>query len=40
MIRVNLIGTFNVIRLAAAQMSAQDPDGEERGVIVFQSLNT
>jgi NAD(P)-dependent dehydrogenase (short-subunit alcohol dehydrogenase family) len=33
-IRVNLIGTFNVIRLAAAQMSAQDPDGEERGVIV------
>ena len=33
-IRVNLIGTFNVIRLAAAQMVAQDPDGEERGVIV------
>jgi NAD(P)-dependent dehydrogenase (short-subunit alcohol dehydrogenase family) len=33
-VRVNLIGTFNVIRLAAAQMSAQDPDGEERGVIV------
>jgi NAD(P)-dependent dehydrogenase (short-subunit alcohol dehydrogenase family) len=33
-IRVNLIGTFNVIRLAAAQMVSQDPDGEERGVIV------
>ncbi|MEX0874031.1 MAG: 3-hydroxyacyl-CoA dehydrogenase [Actinomycetota bacterium] len=33
-IRVNLIGTFNVIRLAATQMSAQDPVGEERGVIV------
>jgi NAD(P)-dependent dehydrogenase (short-subunit alcohol dehydrogenase family) len=33
-VRVNLIGTFNVTRLAAAQMSAQEPDGEERGVIV------
>ena len=33
-IKVNLIGTFNVIRLAAAQMVKQDPDGEERGVIV------
>jgi NAD(P)-dependent dehydrogenase (short-subunit alcohol dehydrogenase family) len=33
-IRVNLIGTFNVIRLAATQMSSQDPVGEERGVIV------
>ena len=33
-IRVNLIGTFNVIRLAAFQMSQQEPDGEERGVIV------
>jgi NAD(P)-dependent dehydrogenase (short-subunit alcohol dehydrogenase family) len=33
-IRVNLIGTFNVIRLAAAQMVTQDPDGEERGVVV------
>ena len=33
-IRVNLIGTFNVIRLAAQQMSSQDPIGEERGVIV------
>ncbi len=33
-IKVNLIGTFNVIRLAAAQMVKQEPDGEERGVIV------
>jgi NAD(P)-dependent dehydrogenase (short-subunit alcohol dehydrogenase family) len=33
-VRVNLIGTFNVIRLAAAQMAKQDPDEEERGVIV------
>jgi NAD(P)-dependent dehydrogenase (short-subunit alcohol dehydrogenase family) len=31
---VNLIGTFNVIRLAAQQMSSQEPVGEERGVIV------
>lgn len=35
-VSVNLIGTFNVIRLAAAAMSAGEPDptGEERGVIV------
>ena len=33
-IRVNLIGTFNMLRMAAAQMSSQDPDGEERGVVV------
>jgi NAD(P)-dependent dehydrogenase (short-subunit alcohol dehydrogenase family) len=33
-IRVNLIGTFNVTRLAANKMSAQEPIGEERGVIV------
>ena len=33
-VRVNLIGTFNVIRLAAAQMASQEPDGEERGVII------
>ncbi|MBC7723254.1 MAG: SDR family NAD(P)-dependent oxidoreductase [Burkholderiaceae bacterium] len=33
-IRVNLIGTFNVIRLAGAAMMATDPVGEERGVIV------
>ncbi len=34
-IRVNLIGTFNVIRLAAAAMSRTDPlEDDERGVIV------
>ena len=33
-VRVNLIGTFNVLRLVAAQMASQNPDGEERGVIV------
>ena len=33
-ISVNLIGTFNVIRLAAQAMSETDPVGEERGVIV------
>jgi len=33
-IKVNLIGTFNVIRTAAFRMTQQDPDGEERGVIV------
>jgi NAD(P)-dependent dehydrogenase (short-subunit alcohol dehydrogenase family) len=33
-IRVNLTGTFNVIRLAAALMQSIEPVGEERGVIV------
>ena len=34
-IRVNLVGTFNVARLAAWAMSANEPDEEgERGVIV------
>jgi NAD(P)-dependent dehydrogenase (short-subunit alcohol dehydrogenase family) len=34
-IRVNLIGTFNLLRLAAADMAALEPDdGGERGVIV------
>jgi NAD(P)-dependent dehydrogenase (short-subunit alcohol dehydrogenase family) len=34
-IEVNLIGTFNVIRLAAARMAGNPPDGGgERGVIV------
>jgi NAD(P)-dependent dehydrogenase (short-subunit alcohol dehydrogenase family) len=33
-VRVNLIGTFNVLRLAAEQMATQEPEGEERGVIV------
>ncbi|MBW3659799.1 MAG: 3-hydroxyacyl-CoA dehydrogenase [Actinobacteria bacterium] len=33
-VQVNLVGTFNVVRLAAAQMASQEPDGDERGVIV------
>jgi NAD(P)-dependent dehydrogenase (short-subunit alcohol dehydrogenase family) len=35
-VRVNLIGTFNVLRLAAAAMAAGEPDSEgERGAIVM-----
>jgi NAD(P)-dependent dehydrogenase (short-subunit alcohol dehydrogenase family) len=34
-IQVNLIGSFNLLRLAAADMTALEPDGDgERGVIV------
>ena len=34
-IRVNLIGTFNMLRLAAAEMSAAEPlEENERGVII------
>ncbi|WP_331694391.1 SDR family NAD(P)-dependent oxidoreductase [Pandoraea sputorum] len=34
-IQINLIGTFNMIRLAATAMSQEEPNGEgERGVIV------
>ncbi|WP_232663486.1 3-hydroxyacyl-CoA dehydrogenase [Pseudonocardia sp. TRM90224] len=33
-IEINLIGTFNVLRLAAERMVANDPVGEERGVII------
>lgn len=33
-IQVNLVGTFNVIRLAAERMARSEPIGEERGVIV------
>ncbi len=37
-IKVNLIGTFNVLRLAAAAMTKSEPDAEgERGVIVNTS---
>jgi 3-hydroxyacyl-CoA dehydrogenase/3-hydroxy-2-methylbutyryl-CoA dehydrogenase len=35
-VRVNLIGTFNVLRLAAAAIAAGEPDGEgERGAVVM-----
>lgn len=33
-IRVNLVGTFNVLRLAAYEMTRNDPVDGERGVIV------
>jgi NAD(P)-dependent dehydrogenase (short-subunit alcohol dehydrogenase family) len=33
-VSINLIGTFNVLRLAAEQMVSVDPVGEERGVII------
>lgn len=35
-VRVNLIGTFNVLRLAAAAMAANEPDDEgQRGAVVM-----
>lgn len=33
-VRVNLVGTFNVLRLAAEAIGDAEPVGEERGVIV------
>ncbi|ROS37984.1 3-hydroxyacyl-CoA dehydrogenase [Amycolatopsis thermoflava] len=33
-INVNLVGTFNVIRLAAERIAKTEPVGEERGVII------
>jgi len=33
-VSVNLIGTFNVIRLAATAIAGNERDGEERGVII------
>src|ERR1700728_2042346 len=33
-VRVNLIGTFNMIRLAAAEMGKLEPVGGERGVVI------
>jgi NAD(P)-dependent dehydrogenase (short-subunit alcohol dehydrogenase family) len=34
-VRVNLIGTYNTVRLAAARMAAQEPVDGERGVCVL-----
>ncbi|MBB5138443.1 NAD(P)-dependent dehydrogenase (short-subunit alcohol dehydrogenase family) [Thermocatellispora tengchongensis] len=34
-VRLNLVGSFNVLRLAAARMAATDPAGGERGAIVL-----
>lgn len=33
-VQVNLIGSFNVIRLAVARMSQAEDDGTERGVVI------
>lgn len=33
-LNINIVGTVNVCRLAAAAMQQQEPDGEERGVII------
>lgn len=33
-IAVNLTGTFNVLRLAAVAMARNEPEGDERGVII------
>ncbi len=33
-ISVNLVGTFNVLRLAASAMSKNEPEDDERGVVV------
>jgi NAD(P)-dependent dehydrogenase (short-subunit alcohol dehydrogenase family) len=33
-VQINLIGTFNVLRLAAAAMASNEPEEGERGVIV------
>ncbi|WP_179475219.1 SDR family NAD(P)-dependent oxidoreductase [Mycolicibacterium vinylchloridicum] len=33
-VTINLIGTFNVVRLAAERMSRYELDGEDRGVVV------
>jgi NAD(P)-dependent dehydrogenase (short-subunit alcohol dehydrogenase family) len=33
-VEINLVGTFNVVRLAAERMLRHEPVGEERGVVV------
>lgn len=33
-VQINLLGTFNVLRLAAERIATEEPVGEERGVIV------
>lgn len=34
-VRINLVGSFNVLRLAAERMAKNQPAGEERGVVVL-----
>ena len=36
-LRVNVIGTWNVLRLTAAAMARNDPDDGDRGVVVLTS---
>src|SRR5690606_26885102 len=36
-VRLNLVGTFNVLRLAAARMARNELQGEERGVCILTS---
>ncbi|MEU0118098.1 SDR family NAD(P)-dependent oxidoreductase [Streptomyces bobili] len=36
-VRVNLLGTFNVVRLAAEAMAGNEPAGGDRGVVVCTS---
>ena len=35
LVRLNLVGTFNVLSLSAARMAEQEPVGEERGVCIL-----
>lgn len=35
LVNLNLVGTFNVLRLAAARMSGYEPVDDERGVVVL-----
>lgn len=34
-LRVNLVGTYNVLRLAAERIARTEPDGDDRGAIVL-----
>ena len=34
-VRTNLVGSFNVLRLSASRMVRSQPEGEERGVIIL-----
>ena len=36
-VRINLVGTFNLLRLAAAHMARREPEDGERGVAVLTS---
>ncbi|MBI1376613.1 MAG: SDR family NAD(P)-dependent oxidoreductase [Frankiales bacterium] len=35
LVRLNLVGSFNMLRLAAARMAAHDPVADERGVCIM-----